>query len=202
MDFHLLQTTYFKYFYSLLICLIKSTSNLSKKWGHKSHVKNTTLTKRSSGTSYLGCIYRDITKELKIKTIPLQLEDKKSQKCEFVRWNTVLLCILPHIIISMSTLVFQTFSWNTTSTHLRKGIILQSIFSYYVTQKLLQRWVISCFQVACSTNYHYIKHLFFTREHEWFNRGVTQTVSFFEEILQTTIFFFLAEITKYVGKSS
>lgn len=85
MDFHLLQTTYFKYFYSLLICLIKSTSNLSKKRGHKSHVNNTTLTKRSSGTSYLGCIYRDITKELKIKTIPLQLEDKKSQKCEFVR---------------------------------------------------------------------------------------------------------------------
>lgn len=76
MDFHLLQTTYFKYFYSLLICLIKSTSNLSKKWGHKSHVKNTTLTKRSSGTSYLGCIYCDITKELKIKTIPLQLEEK------------------------------------------------------------------------------------------------------------------------------
>lgn len=82
MDLHLLQTTYFKYFYSLLICLIKSTSNLSKKRGHKSHVNNTTLTKRSSGTSYLRCIYRDITKELKIKTIPLQLEDKKSQKCE------------------------------------------------------------------------------------------------------------------------
>lgn len=49
---------------------------MSKQLGHKSHVKNTTLTKRSCGTSYIGCIYHDITKELKIKTIPLQLEDK------------------------------------------------------------------------------------------------------------------------------
>lgn len=73
---HLLQTTYFKYFYSLLICLIKSTSNLLKKRGNKSCVKNTTLTKRSYGTSYNGCIHHDISKELKKKTIPLQLEDK------------------------------------------------------------------------------------------------------------------------------
>lgn len=87
------------------------------------------------------------------------------------------------------------FLMKHTSTHLWKGTVLQSIFSYYVTQKLLQHWVISCFQVACSTNYHYIKHLFLKREHENKNTGVTKTESFFEEILQTTVFFSLAEIT-------
>lgn len=189
MDFHLLQTTYFKYFYSLLICLIKSTSNLSKKWGHKSHVKNTTLTKRSSGTSYLGCIYRDITKELKIKTIPLQLEEKNLKN---VNLSDEIQYYFVFSLRSLSPCLHRCsrLSHETPQAHTFEKGLFYNLYFHIVTQKLLQCWVISCFQVTCcSTNYHYIKHLFFKREHERFNRGVTQTVSFFEEILQTTIFF-------------